>query len=254
MRDDMHEVIIERPRWGSRMRHARRLRRVDPKRTSQHDPESLPFRVGHGRAASLNKRTKEFSDLLGPLKRYLARQVNRPWDKVWSEICKNLKAENPAQRHVRLHVHDFVAINTCVRDGAVWVVDRWGRADPLADGHEELYVDPRTRILRRNKFHKQYRQRRREKAADAARERALRMREISPFLQAHLLDDQWWEVTLAPVRAEYYWCDWHPASDVVIGAGLTRLRADELYGRRGVYAVKRRQLKSAEIARLGLKT
>src|ERR1051325_3044056 len=121
MRDDMHEVVIERPRRGSRMRHVRRLRRVDPKRASVHDPESLPFRISHGRAASLNKRTKEFTDLLAPLKRYLMRQVNRPWDKVWSAICKNLTTENPAQRHVRLHVFDFVAVNTSVRDGAVWV-------------------------------------------------------------------------------------------------------------------------------------
>src|ERR1700740_623612 len=109
MRDDMHEVVIERPRSGSRTRHDRRLRRVDPKRTSVHDPESLPFHKGMGLAADEARNPKEFSDLLGPLKRYLGRQVNRPWDKVWSEICKNLKAEHPAQRHVRLHLHDFVA-------------------------------------------------------------------------------------------------------------------------------------------------
>jgi len=253
MRDDMHEVIIERPRWGSRMRHARRLRRADPKRTSLHDPESLPFHKGMGRAAEETRTRKEFTDLLGPLKRYLARQVNRPWDKVWSEICKNLKAENPAQRHVRLHVHDFVAVNTCVRDGAVWVTDRWGRADPLTAGYPELYVDPRTGILRLNKHHRRYSTRCKEAAAAAARDRAHRMRELAPFLQAHRLKDQWWEVTLASVPAGYYWHDGPPAHDVVIGAGLTHLRAHELYGRRGVYAVKRRQLKSAEIADLGLK-
>lgn len=249
MRDDMHEVIIERPRRGSRMSHVRRLGRVDPKRTTMHDPESLPLRIGLGRAAQQNRRTKQFSDLLGPLRRYLARQVNRPWDKIWSEICKNLKAENPAQRHVRLHVHDFVAIDTSVRDGAVWVIDRWGRADPLTAGYDELYVDPRTGILRRNKHHRRYSQRRKENAAAAARERAHRMREFSPFLQAHRLKDQWWEVTLAPVPAAYHW----RAHDVVIGAGLTHLPPHELYGRRGVYAVKRRQLNSTEIIRLGLK-
>jgi hypothetical protein len=259
MRDDMHEVVIERPRWGSRMRHARRLRRVDPKRTSVHDPESLPFRIGHRRAATLNRRTKEFSDLLAPLKRYLMRQVNRPWDKIWSEICKNLKVDNPAQRHVRLHVHDFVAINTFVRDGAVWVAGRWGRAAPLTDGHDELYVDPRTGILRRNKFYKRYPQRRRESAAAEARERAHRMREISADVQVHLLRDSWWEIRLAPIRTErltvagrtdvYY----VPYRDVLIGTSLTKLTPRELYGREGVYAVSKRQLKSAEIARLGLR-
>jgi len=62
------------------------------------------LRIGHVRAAGLNKQTKEFSDLLGPLKRYLMRQVNRPWNKVWSEISANIKAANPAQRHVLGHV------------------------------------------------------------------------------------------------------------------------------------------------------
>ena len=79
------------------------------------------------------------------------------------------------------------------------------------------------------------------------------MRELSPLLHAHRLKDQWWEVTLAPVPAGYRWHEWLAAYDVVIGAGLTHLPADELYGRSGVYAVKRRQLKSAEIVRLGLR-
>src|SRR5262249_9046380 len=159
----------------------RRLRRVDPKATSTRDPESLPFRISLGRAAKLNKRTKEFSDLLGPLKRYLRRQVDRPWDKVWSEICKNLKAENPAQRHVRLHVHDLVAINASVRDGAVWVASLSGRARPLADSiasHYELYVDPRTGILRRNKHYRTIRQWQREMAAAGKLHRATRVREV----------------------------------------------------------------------------
>jgi hypothetical protein len=251
MRDDMHEVIIERPRWGSRQHHDRRLRRVDPKRTSRHDPESLPFRKSMGRVAEEARNPKEFSDLFGPLKRYLARQVDRPWDKVWSDICKNHTVENPAQRHLRLHVADFVAVNTQMRGGAVWVIDRWGGAAPLSAAYDELYVDPRTGILRRNRHHSNYAKRRKKDATAAARERAHRMREFSPFLQAHRLKDQWWAVTLAPVPERCYWL---ADRDVVIGAGLTHLRAYELYGRSGVYAVKRRQLNRTEIIRLGLTT
>jgi len=41
---------------------------------------------------------------------------------------------------------------------------------------------------------------------------------------------------------------------VLIGTSLTKLTARELYGRDGVYATAKRQLTSAEIARLGLKT
>jgi|HubBroStandDraft_6_1064221.scaffolds.fasta_scaffold75079_2 hypothetical protein len=253
MRDDMDEVIIERPRWGSRMRHVRRLRRVDPKHAARHDPDSLPLRIGLKRAASLGKITKSLSDLLGPLKRYLTGQVNRPWNKVWSEISANLKASNPVQQHVRDHVIDFVAVNTSIRDGVVWVAREGSRPVPLSESWSLLYVDPRTGILRRNKHYQRYPQRRREQAAADARERAHRMRELGPFLQVHLLKDCWWEVTLAPVPAEHAWRNWPPVSDVVHDAGLSALPPHELYARRGVYAVKRRQLKSAEIARLGLK-
>jgi hypothetical protein len=259
MRDDMHEVIIERPRWGSRMRHARRFGRVDPKRTTLRDPDSLPFHKSMGRAAEENPRPKEFRDLLSPLERYLASQVDRPWDKVWSEICENFKVENPAQRHLRLHVQDFVAVNTYVRDGAVWLTSRWGANRPLTAGCTELYVDPRIGILRRNKHHWRYSRSRKERAAAAARERAQRMREISADVQLHLLRDCWWEITLAPIRTEHrtfagrtgmYYMPYH---DALIGSSLTKLAPRELYGRDGVYALSKRQLKSAEIVRLGLR-
>jgi hypothetical protein len=253
MRDDMDEVIIERPRRGSRMRHVRRLRRVDPKRAALHDPDSLPLRIGLQRAASLGKVTKSLADLLGPLKRYLVGQVNRPWNKVWSEISANLKATNPVQQHVRDHVLDFVAVNTSIRDGVVWVGRAGWRPVPLSESWTLLYVDPRTGILRRNTKYKRYALRRREQAAAQARERAHRMRETGPLLQLHRLKECWWEVTLAPIprtrRGEYA-----AYSDVVIAAAMTALPAPELYGRADVHAVKKRQLTSAEIASLGLKT
>jgi hypothetical protein len=251
MRDDMHEVIIERPRRGSRMGHFRRTRRVDPKRAAAHDPESLPFRISLGRSAILRRDRKSLNENLAPLRRYLMRQLNRPWDKVWSEISVNLKPTNTVQQHVRDHVGDFVAMRTFVKEGIVWVVDRFGRPQPLTACRHLLYVDPRTGILRRNKHFKKYEQIRSEDAAADARERATRMREVRPRVQLHRLKECWWEVTLAPfspVRG-----DAPPGLDVVIGAGMTALPAEELYGRRWVYAVKKRQLTSAEIVKLGLR-
>ena len=252
MRDDMHEVIVERPRWGHQMRHARRTRRVDPKRTTAHDPESLPFRIGLKRNAQLGRNTKSLSENLAPLRRYLERQVNRPWDKVWSEISANLKATNTVQQHVRDHVGDFVAIKTFVRDGVVWIANqRFRRETLLADSHQLLYVDPRTGILRRNKHFRKYATRRREEADAEARERAHRMRERGPLLQLHFMKECWWEVTLAPFPP--YRSDHPPGLDVVIDAGLTAMSAEKLYGQHRVYAVKKRQLTSAEIVKLGLR-
>ena len=47
MREDMYELIIERPRWGSRwLKYPRRAKRVDAKVIAQHDPDKLPANVG----------------------------------------------------------------------------------------------------------------------------------------------------------------------------------------------------------------
>jgi hypothetical protein len=251
MREDMHEVIIERPRWGSRTGHFRRARRFDPKRAAAVDPDGLPFGMAHRRGADLGYHTKSLSENLAPLRRYLARQVNRPWDKVWSDISANLKATNTVQQHVRDHVGDFVAIRSLVKDGVVLVVDRVGRPTPLTECRQQLYVDPRTGILRRNKHYKRHAQRHRDDMAAAARDRAPRMRELAPLLQLHRLKDCWWVVTLAPVSYSRHGRVSGP--DVVIGAAMTALPAEELYGRRDVYAVTKRQLTSAEIVACGLR-
>ena len=112
MRDDMFELIIERPRWASRIRYSRRLRRSDPQISPMRDPDRLPFQVGLKRAATYSKIHKSLNENLAPLKRYLEGQVNRPWNKVWSDICANLKTTSTVQQHVRDHVGDFVAIHT----------------------------------------------------------------------------------------------------------------------------------------------
>jgi hypothetical protein len=245
-------VIIDRPRRGSRMGHFRRARRVDPKRSAAHDPDSLPFRIGHKRHAALGTDRKWLNENLAPLRRYLMRQVNRPWNKVWSDISAHLKATNTVQQHVRDHVVDFVAMRTFIADGGVWVTGRRGAPVLLKESWQQLYVDPRTGILRRNKHFKRHTQISRETAEAEARERAVRMRELGPLRQAHLLKGCWWEVTLAH-RPWLPRQGYAPCADVVIAAGMTALPSSELYGQDGVYAVNKRQLTSAEIVKLGLR-
>jgi hypothetical protein len=47
---------------------------------------------------------KEFSDLLGPLRRYLRKQVGRPWDKLWSEITQTLDSRSLTGQHIFDHI------------------------------------------------------------------------------------------------------------------------------------------------------
>ena len=49
---------------------------------------------------------KLLNENLAPLRRYLERQVGRPWDKVYSEIAEGLRVASTVQRHVRDHLRD----------------------------------------------------------------------------------------------------------------------------------------------------
>jgi hypothetical protein len=263
MREDMDEIIIERPRWGSRMSHKRRAGRFDRKVEVRRDPEGLPFHIGLKRAALQAGTPKNLNENLRPLQRYLESQINRPWDKVWSEISKNLRATSEVQQHVRDHVPDFVAIRLVAKNGALWVPERNGRLVRLDESYVRMYVDPRTGLLRRNKHFKSFSRKRRDEEAAVARHVSERMRELAPGLQLHRFDDgMWWEIRVAPIPTEpmtvgsgKYARTFNrvlPHDDVVRGTSLTKLRSGELYGRPGVYAAAKRQLSRKEVLALAL--
>ncbi len=255
MRRDMPKVIVERPRSG-----AGKLRNRRPVRG---DDELLPSKIGVKRDARERGGYKMLNENLNPLKRYLERQVGRPWNKVWSEICENLKPTNTVQQHVRDHIPDFVSINTSLKDGEIWVQHRWS-AGPLKDSHVKLFVDPKSGLLRRNKYWQSWNAKKRQRLEAEAAAVAKRMRVVSPKRQLHLLDDGgWWEVTLARAPARMperpaapgvrTYMNQDTAVDVVQDARLSPLGRSELYGRSDVYAVAKRQLSKKEMRDLGLR-
>lgn len=259
MRDDMSKVIVERARPGSSLHVARRLRRLDPKLIPVDEDADNPFpeRIGHARAASLGRFRKHLNENLAPLRRYLASQVGRPWDAVFSEISSKIRLDNAVQKHVRDHVNDFVAVTTFVQDGKVFIVDRFDRLVSLTDMRwpPELYVHPVTGVPCRNDWRRIRRaQKRREKAA---KERALaaRLRVVERYCQLHLLNDgNWWEVKLTATSRYLV----EPGAvnmvvDVIERAGLSVLPRAERYDRRGVHATAMRALSRKEIKVLGLR-
>lgn len=130
MRDDMARVIVERPRIPAYKTRKGRRRNL----------EDLPSFEGMRRAAELRGDRKEFNENLKPLRRYLEKQVGRPWDKVYSEIAAHLRVDSTVQQHVRDHLKDFVAVKP--RRG---INSWWGFRFPL--WYQRLYVDPITGLL-----------------------------------------------------------------------------------------------------------
>jgi hypothetical protein len=144
MRQDMHEVVIERPRRGGRYRYhdcRTRYRGLDLDAL-----DDLPKKQGYRRPYIENwGDAKEFSDLLGPLHRFLISKVGQKWDDVYSEIRKTLNPNSTVQIHIMSHVFQFVEIDTRLEDnGEVYVLGRYSRYS-ISSG--QLYVHPKTGIL-----------------------------------------------------------------------------------------------------------
>jgi hypothetical protein len=142
MREDMFKVIVERPRrgWRSAPRNRNRLSGED----------DLPVKIGMKRHVALTRsRTKWLNENLNPLRRYLGRQVGRPWNDVYSEISATLAPGHTVKEHVRQHIDDFVArkITVGCNGELIHVSGRLFGAQHIP-WRQDYYVDPNDGILK----------------------------------------------------------------------------------------------------------
>lgn len=255
MRKDMAKVIVERPRLGGGKSKGRR---------GNAPFEDLPSCEGMRRP---HENAKALNENLPPLRRYLHSQIGRPWAKVYSDICKNLRPTSTIQQHVRDHVEGFVAVQTRMEEGIVYVLGRrswYGEPCRLDESSFELYVHPKTGILLENRFirNRSFAERKRVVRARRQRELDERRREVSEFVQLHKLKGCWYEVRLGLTLREIRCVERRAGGrfrrytvyrDEVIDAGLSDLASEELYGRRGVHAIAKRQLSKRELKKYGLR-
>ncbi|AMP12357.1 hypothetical protein CPter291_0061 [Collimonas pratensis] len=268
MREDMFKVIVERPRCTHSNIYKGDGRKF---RNSEDRPARIGMKDGYGHRKYLNEN-------LAPLKRFLEQQVNRPWDKVYSEIRTVIDARSTVKQHILLHLDNFVAIETrwegSKKDGRVLVrYTSWsGRYVELAESLSAMYVHPLTGILLHNRFHASFKARRKNRRRAHEQEKSKIRRIISDHVQLHLVSQVWYEVTLGalpPARVVLQdvdgvsrrsnVCDqrW----DVLRKAWVAHERnaraapagsSQDYYGCGSLYAVKKRQLSSREIRDLRL--
>lgn len=187
MRDDMAKVIVERPRRGGGGTRKGRKRPL----------EEMPSGEGMRRPHVRHYRGKELNENLAPLRRYLDRQVGRPWRKVHAEIAANLRVASTVDQHVRDHVRDFVALKP--RTG---INDFKHRADGI--WAEDFYVDPVDGILKRTADLPALRRKRR---LAAERRRALQATTriaLAPDRELRQVDGIWYELLLATLPQPVY--------------------------------------------------
>ena len=172
---------------------------------------------------------------------------------------------NTVQQHIHQHIRDFIAVDIDVREGRL--VDLSARSGFLRRDSgisQELYVDPRTGLIRQNKGYSSWRhgaaeRRRREQIEIETRRRIVDER---TFLL--LLDDVWFRVEVDVLPKERFVENVvdskphkhviaEPRYDVVLKRNISRaMRADlqqckHLYGSGDLYAVSKRQLSTREI-------
>lgn len=239
MRKDMYKVIVERPRrWKSHDEQAARLR------DDHEGPARLGIRAGYG--------YRGLNENLAPLRRYLLAQVGRPWDKVFSEICEGIDRRNTVQQHIHQHIDDFIATRVSIRGEELIDLGRRDWRSTVGGIRQQLYVDPRTGLIRINKsyrgrnYHSPHSEKqKREQAELDARRRVLDERTL--LLR---LNDLWFEVRLAELAGE-------PRYDAVLRRELSCASSDSVerkrvYGSRDLYAASKRQLSKRELKAHGL--
>jgi hypothetical protein len=239
----MAKVIVERPRkMGCSFKKPKGYKR----RLHRYGDDGPPRREGI--KVCWQGRSKYLNEHLGPLRRYLDKQVGRPWDKVFSEICAHINRNSAVQDHVRDHVDDYVAIHVLLIDGTP-CQGEGGRfyGKPLHElpyRDRRWYVCPRTGLLRRVK--------------DVGRKRKAATRKEPPpeyipigdSLQCRFLDGAWHLVTLKPLPDPYYTWGYSTAMDVVLNRSVNDITKAEARRRYGavVYAAAKRRLPRRELA------
>lgn len=227
MRSDMAKVIVERPRRGLRQKLAKGYKKAWQKLPQEDWPirESIYAYKGH---------TKFFNEHLGPLRRFLHKQVGRPWDKVFAEICQHVRVDSAVQSHVRDHVFDFVEIHVIEIDGTPCHGSGRLIGHPLETNGRwmQFFVCPRTGLLRKTKA-------RFKRPPKPQPEK----RAIDEMHEYRLMDGIWYLLEYKPVTAESI-----GARDLVSGERIQH----PLGWRNGqkYYAARRRQLNTQEIKRL----
>ncbi len=150
MRDDFAKLLVLTGRRGGG--ETFRIHRAAAK---QRDFENAPSKQGMRRPY---RERKEFNEYLNPLKRFLYKQVNRPWDVVYSELMQSLHGGNTIIQHVKQHLFSYVELDVFYVGNVPYHKPPfygWGQRVQIAEG--SLYVDNHGVIRKARKQKSQYR-------------------------------------------------------------------------------------------------
>jgi len=148
----MSKVIVERPRvGGGAVRKGRVSKNYDDMPQKESMARNSPKHGWNG---------KQLNENLSPLERFMESRVGKLWDKVFSEICENIRVTSTVQQHIRDHVKWMVETKGLKKNGKkVLKPSRYRSGTEFRElTYGDLYVDPETGILckyKHNRYKKQ---------------------------------------------------------------------------------------------------
>src|SRR4051794_20976984 len=131
MRKDMQHLLVERERIGSVRRSRKTRLRLGPDIDVGDDCDGALVVAGWGRGGYGYWGSKDLNENLSPLRRFLEKSVGRNWNKVHSEIREQVDHRRTIGFHVLQHLNQMVHVT------------------PGDVGYGDLFVDPKTGILRK---------------------------------------------------------------------------------------------------------
>lgn len=271
MRSDMSKVVIEKPRRQSKWDYGGKGRKAEHI-LSDDAPKREPMSLGRG--------TKQQTDVLGPLVGYLRKHVGKPWNKVNADIHEHLKMTSMAQGHILDHIDHMV-----VKD--VILVKEGKREVPYtSDGryeirtsndkwrtHHGFYVCPKSGLLKLSPVRNYRGYRNRPRPVKKIGERTFKEQDgiwyeiwldAKPVIEEpHLIrvygmgafDPEYLKKCgIDPRKAGHHaGRRWSYCEDVWFNCNGIQVDSWEAYGKADVYCVRKQQLNSREIDKLGLR-
>lgn len=223
-------IVIERPRTGGRIKSPKGEKKALEKLTREASIDGLlcPYLHKRGRY-----RTKYFSDNLSPLRRWLRSQVGRPWDEVYSQLCRRLDTRTLSGQHIFSHVWDYVERYVVFVDGIPYSKEdtRYPLVKTYRYERDRFYVHPESGILCQVKALPPKRKSKPE-VSDRIR--------LDAFREYRQIEGIWYEITFRPFPALQI------PFDLLLKVQLARKQARGTYGKL-VYAARKRQCGKKEL-------
>ena len=133
MRQDMGKLMVQTLRHGAgeTYRYHREKSAIDEEEVSKRISMRSPYKWGR----------KEFGENFTPIIRFLKSNTGRPWNKVNSEIVRDLRGSGVVMDHARGHIKGFVEQHAFLVNKKPHTLSMFSNEPrPLRPG--ELWVDP----------------------------------------------------------------------------------------------------------------